>query len=63
MLGKVLDLASYTNGKIAAYLRLDGEVVVYLVLVLQYGWNLKIIEVIGHLLAFRRILLATFLYI
>ncbi|CUQ45385.1 Uncharacterised protein [Segatella copri] len=37
--------------------------VVYLVLVLQYGWNLKIVEVVGHLLAFRKILLATFLYI
>ena len=37
--------------------------VVYFVLVLQYGWNLKIVEIVGHLLAFWKILLATFLYI
>ena len=62
-LGKVLDLATYTHGKVTAELWLDGEVVIYIILIFQHRRNLQVIEVVGHLLAGNQILLATFFYI
>ena len=62
-LGKVLDLATYTHGEVTAELWLDGEVVIYVILVFQHRRNLQVVEVVGHLLAGNQILLSTFLYI
>lgn len=62
-LGKVLDLATYTYGEVTAELWLDGEVVIYIILVFQHRRNLQVVEVVGHLLAGNQILLATFFYI
>ena len=62
-LGKVLDLATYTHGEVTAELWLDGEVVIYIILVFQHRWNLQVVEVVGHLLAGNQILLATFFYV
>ena len=59
-LGKVLDLATYTHGEVTAELWLDGEVVIYIILVFQHRRNLQVVEVVGHLLAGNQILLATF---
>ena len=59
-LGKVLDLATYTHSEVTAELWLDGEVVIYIILVFQHRRNLQVVEVVGHLLAGNQILLATF---
>ena len=59
-LGKVLDLATYTYSEVTAELWLDGEVVIYIILVFQHRRNLQVVEVVGHLLAGNQILLATF---
>lgn len=59
-LGKVLDLATYTHGEVTAELWLDGEVVIYIILVFQHRRNLQVVEVVGHLLAGNQIFLATF---
>ena len=62
-LGKVLDLATYTYSEVTAELWLDGEVVIYIILVFQHRRNLQVVEVVGHLLAGNQIFLATFFYI
>ena len=62
-LGKVLDLATYTHGEVTAELWLDGEVVIYIILIFQHRRNLQVVEVVGHLLAGNQIFLATFFYI
>ena len=60
---KVLDLATYTHGKVTSELWLDREVVIYIILVFQHSRNLQVVEVVGHLLAGNQILFATFFYI
>ena len=60
-LGKVLDLATYTHGEVTAELWLDGEVVIYIILVFQHRRNLQVVEVVGHLLAVLKHLLSTLL--
>ena len=62
-LGKVLDLATYTHCEVTAELWLDGEVVIYIILVFQHRRNLQVVEVVGHLFAGNQIFLATFFYI
>ena len=56
---KVFDLATNSHSKISAHHRLDREVRIHMILILQHQRYLQVVEIISHLLASGEIFLAT----